>query len=116
MSKKSGTARGAISPETAPAGGWIADIPITGKALIKAGDNLFVAGSTVQYPADQFEKIEAGYEGRSGGTLWAASAKNGDTLAQYKLDSPPAWDGMAAADGKLIIALQDGTVHCFGGE
>ena len=57
------------SPETAPTGGWIADIPITGNALTKAGDTLFVAGSTVQYPAEDFKKIEAGYEGRSGGTL-----------------------------------------------
>ncbi len=116
VATKSGTARGAVKPETAPAGGWIADIPITGKALIKAGDNLFVAGSTVLYPADQFEKIEAGYEGRGGGTLWVASAKNGDKLAQYKLDAPPTWDGMAVADGKLIVALQDGTVQCFEGE
>jgi len=116
VSNKSGTARGAAIPETAPAEGWIADIPITGNALIKAGDTLFVAGSTVQYPAEEFEKIQAGYEGRSGGTLWAASARDGSKLAEYKLDAPPAWDGMAAADGRIIIALRDGTVHCFEGE
>ena len=116
VSKKSGTARGAVSPETAPPDGWIASIPITGKALIKAGDVLFVAGSKVQYSADQFEKIEAGYEGRSGGTLWAASAGDGKKLAEYKLDSPPAWDGMAAAGGQLFIALQDGTIRCFEGK
>jgi hypothetical protein len=52
----------------------------------------------------------------SSGTLWVASATNGEPLAEYKLDSPPAWDGMAAADGKLIIALQDGTIQCFEGE
>jgi hypothetical protein len=52
----------------------------------------------------------------SSGTLWVASATNGQKLAECRLDSPPAWDGMAEADGRLIIALQGGTILCFEGE
>ena len=32
-----------------------------------------------------------------GGLLWAVSPKDGSRLTDYKLDSPPVWDGMAAA-------------------
>ena len=34
-------------------------------------------------------------------------------LAEYKLDTPPVWDGMAIADGKLYIAGMDGSVVCM---
>ena len=48
-----------------------------------------------------------------GGILWAASAEDGQKLAEYKLDAPPSWDSLAAADEKLFLCTQDGYVHCF---
>jgi hypothetical protein len=33
---------------------------------------------------------------------------------QYTLDAPPAWDGLAAANGQLFMVTQDGKVICFG--
>ena len=48
------------------------------------------------------------------GILWAASASSGEKLAQYKLDAPPAWDGLAAANGMLFLAMADGRVLCMG--
>jgi hypothetical protein len=35
-------------------------------------------------------------------------------LAEYKLDVPPAWDGMAATQGTLYLTLSDGSVLCLG--
>jgi hypothetical protein len=49
-----------------------------------------------------------------GGVLWAASAANGEKLAQYPLEAPPAWDSLAAANGMLFISLADGRVKCMG--
>jgi len=45
--------------------------------------------------------------------LWAASKSTGEKLAEYKLDVPPAWDGLAAADGMLCLSLADGRILCM---
>ncbi|KPJ66000.1 MAG: hypothetical protein AMJ43_09430, partial [Coxiella sp. DG_40] len=92
---------------------WTSHIPLTGKAMVLAGDTLFVAGTPVEFPADDLAKA---YESRMGGVLWAASASSGEKIAEFKLDAPPAWDGIAVANGKLFISLQDGSVMCLGGK
>jgi len=90
---------------------WSSNVPLTGKAMALAGDVLFVAGTPVAFPTGDLAKA---YEGRMGGVLWAASAATGEKMAEYKLDAPPAWDGMAVAGGKLFLSLKDGSVICFG--
>ena len=45
--------------------------------------------------------------------LYAASASDGWKLAEYKLDSLPVRDGMAAANGRLYLATKNGKVLCF---
>ena len=44
----------------------------------------------------------------------AVSAAKGDTLAEYKLDKLPVWDGVSAAYGRLFVVTQDGSVACWG--
>ncbi len=83
---------------------------MTGKAMASGGDVLFVAGTPVAFPEDDLAK---GYEGRLGGILWAVSASTGEKLAEYKLDAAPLWDSIAVAQGRLYIATQDGSLHCF---
>jgi hypothetical protein len=100
----------------APSGGWLANTPMTGNAILKAGDVLFIAGSKVQHPVGQFDKIRAGYEGHFGNTLWVASAVDGKKRVEYELEAPPVWDGMAAVSGKLLVALRNGTLVCYGKE
>ncbi|MHC4740663.1 MAG: outer membrane protein assembly factor BamB family protein [Planctomycetota bacterium] len=92
---------------------WSSPIPLTGKAIALADDVLFVAGTPVAFPEDDLAKA---YEGRMGGILWAASASTGEKLAQYKLDAPPAWDSIAAANDRLFLSLADGRVVCLGSE
>jgi hypothetical protein len=92
---------------------WTVKIPITGKAMTLAGDTVFVAGAPLVFALDD---LGATYAGRKGGILWAASAADGSKLAQYTLDVLPAWDGMAAAYGKLFIVNQDGSIDCWGAE
>jgi outer membrane protein assembly factor BamB len=90
---------------------WSSSIPLTGKAMALADDVVFVAGTPVVFPKNDLAKA---YEGRMGGVLWAASASTGEKLAQYKLDAPPTWDSLAAANGHLFITLADGRVVCMG--
>jgi len=92
---------------------WSCGIPLTGNAMVLADDVLFVAGTPVEFPEDDLAKA---YEGRMGGILWAVSSKDGKKLAEYKLDAPPAWDSMAAANGRLFMSLKDGTVVCYEGK
>ena len=90
---------------------WSSHIPLTGKAMALAGNTVFVAGTPTAFPADDLAKA---YEGRMGGVLWAAAATTGEKLAEYKLDSPPVWDSLAAANGCVFVSLQDGRVVCLG--
>ena len=57
---------------------------------------------------------EAALEGRNGGTLLAIGDADGMTLADYDLESPPIFDGMVAADGRLYVAAMNGSVVCLG--
>jgi len=59
-----------------------------------------------------------------GGLLWVMSARNGEKLAEYKLEAVfgelsravLVWDGMAAANGRLYLATLDGKIICFAGK
>jgi hypothetical protein len=42
------------------------------------------------------------------------SASDGKLLAEYKLESAPVWDGMAASDGRLYISTRKGRLLCMG--
>ena len=44
----------------------------------------------------------------------AVSAADGSKRAEYKLEKLPAWDGIAAAYGRLFIVNQDGSIECWG--
>ena len=89
---------------------WEQHIGIRVTAMVRAADTLFVAGSPdVVDPKDP----HGAWEGRKGGLLAAFAAGDGKKLAQYKLPSPPVWDGMAAAGGCLYISLRDGTIVCL---
>jgi len=93
---------------------WASDIPVTGRAIVLAGGTVFVAGEPMHFPSDHaVEKYEAAYAGKLGGVVWAASTRDGSKRAAWKLPAPPAWDGMAAADGALFICLANGAVQCW---
>jgi hypothetical protein len=58
-------------------------------------------------------KQEAALAGQSGAMLRAVSAQSGETLSEYTLDSPPVFDGMAAANGCLFLSTVGGKVFCL---
>jgi hypothetical protein len=72
---------------------WSAILPMRPRALLRAGDAVFVAGT-----ADQ-QAI-----------LYAYSIESGERLGELPLDASPVWDGMAATGGRLYASLEDGSV------
>ena len=89
---------------------WTLWLPVRIRAMVKAGDTLFVAG-----PPDELDAGDpyASFEGRKGARLVAVSAKDGKQLAERELDVPPVFDGLIAVNGRLLIALEDGSLACF---
>jgi hypothetical protein len=55
----------------------------------------------------------AAFQGRMGGKLAAVSAADGRQLGACDLSSPPVFDGMAAAGGRLYLSLMDGSILCL---
>jgi len=108
---------------------WTQDLPLLPRAMVLAGETLFLAG-----PADTIDEEQAFraiadpkvsedlaeqatiFEGNQGAVLRAVSVTGGDTLAEYPLEASPVFDGMAAAAGRLYITTTDGKVVCLGGK
>jgi hypothetical protein len=89
---------------------WSKHIPLRALAMVLAGDKLFMAGPPDVMPEDD---PYASFEGRLGTRLWVVSAKNGERLAEYPLKGLPAFDGMAAAHGRLYVSMKNGTLLCM---
>ncbi len=103
---------------------WTKPVAIQVRAMVLADKVIFVAGP----PADAGNG-PAGRDENQGGSpfrdrlrngspalLMAISASDGTELAQYRLDSSPVFDGMAAAYGRLYISMEDGSLLCLAGE
>ena len=77
-----------------------------------ADRHIYLAG-----PPDTVDAADplAAWENRKGGLLAVFSKADGKKLAQHKLDAAPVYDGLAAARGRLFLALKDGTVVCLSG-
>jgi len=92
---------------------WAVWVPVRARAMVKAGDTLFLAGEPDVLDA---KDPYAAFEGRKGAELVALSAGNGKQLARRALDTPPVFDGMIAVPGRLLIALADGSLVCLAGQ
>ena len=109
---------------------WSQTIPLHARAMVLADRTVFVAGppdETDEASPQTFmlrspladglgERALAAWEGKNGALLWAVSTADGKKLSGFQLESPPVWDGMAAAAGRLYVATTDGKVLCFGGD
>jgi len=107
---------------------WTQDVPLLVRAMIKAGDTLFICGpADIIDEQETFEKLKRGdqsvqkvlaeqdalLDGADGSVLRAISAKTGQTLSELKLDALPVWDSLAAAKGRLYLSTKDGKVRCL---
>ena len=90
---------------------WAEWLPVRIRAMVKAGDTLFVAG-----PPDVLDEKDpfASFEDRAGARLVAIAASDGKKLSETELASSPVFDGIIAADGRLFASLRDGSLVCLG--
>ncbi|MBM3498236.1 MAG: hypothetical protein FJX74_06150, partial [Armatimonadetes bacterium] len=88
---------------------WAQDVPLLVRAMVRAGGSLFVAG-----PSQKALRSQAIFDGAQGALLRAVSAATGETLREFRLDGLPVYDGIAAANGRLYLAVQDGRLLCAG--
>jgi len=100
--------------------------PLQARAMALAGKTLFVAGPPdvvdeedifsnpfdKQVLAKAKEQVAA-LQGSKGALLHVVSATDGRKLNELALDGCPVFDGMAAAERKLFLALKDGSVICL---
>ncbi len=87
---------------------WSVTVPLQVRGMIQAGDVLFVAGA----PAEGGERSGTPRDSDKG-LLMAVSTSDGSVLGDVPLDSPPVFDGMAAAGGELYLSLENGSVTCL---
>jgi hypothetical protein len=108
---------------------WNQHSPVFARAMCMAKDTIFVSGPPdmidEEYAFERMSKKDpAVYKelaeqddalaGKSGGSLLAMNTAKGEFGSEVKLESPPVWDGMAVAQGRLYVASVDGKVRCFG--
>lgn len=89
---------------------WKKFIPIRVRAMLLAGNRLVVAG-----PPDKIISSDplATFEGKSGAELQLFSAGQGKLISSMKLESPPVFDGISAAGGRIYMATENGKLICM---
>jgi len=101
---------------------WSQKHPLIVRAMVLAGEKLVVAGVGDVAKKDKtgrsFTNPDAGLAalaGERGGRLAIVSADDGTIAREIRLPSPPVFDGLIAADGKVLISLRNGSLTCLTG-
>jgi len=91
---------------------WFDWVPIRIRAMVEAGEAVFVAGAPDLVPEDD---RMAALDGRRGAVLRAVSAADGTVLSESVLSAPPVFDGLIAAAGSLFVCTEDNRITCLMG-
>lgn len=95
---------------TIPKPVWETDLDMHPLALLKAGPHLYVGGVALDDYSGRKDDLAD-----KAGILDIYIAATGRRLARYPLASPPVFDGLAVAGGRLYLSLENGNVVCFRG-
>ncbi len=93
-------AREVFRSGTSPWSNTVTDTVALMKAVLWAGDRVYVAAHVD--PSSQ-----------TSGELWIFSAVDGSPEGTVSLGAAPAFDGLAAADNRLYVSTQDGRIMCL---
>lgn len=105
------------------------DPGLLARAMVSAGENLFIAGPKDIMDEQDFYYSNATqgfmlnrsalkeqsslWDGKGGALLHIVRKSDGATIAQHQLEALPVFDGMIAAQGQLLISLTDGRLICI---
>jgi hypothetical protein len=105
---------------------WTKEVSLFARAMVLADEALFIAGPPDLMDEEQaFRRIDdpavradleaqaVSFAGQKGALLMAVSADDGEEMGRWELSSPPVFDGMAVAGGRLYMTTMDGQVRCF---
>lgn len=106
---------------------WETEVPLLATSLATSKDAIYLAGPPNMFQAKgasgetalhliDTKAALAAWEGKKGGILYGASTKDGKKIVQIDLPAPTVFDGMAAANGSLYLALKNGEILCVKGE
>lgn len=92
---------------------WTQRLDILARAMVLTPDLWFMAG-----PPDFFKTDDpvGTLQGTRGGSLLVLGKADGKQRHRVALESPPVWDGMAAAYGRLYLTCMNGNVICYAGQ
>jgi hypothetical protein len=90
---------------------WSHQVPLLVRSMVLTDDKLFLAGP----PEDALTSMTM-FSGKEGARFTIVATSDGRPLREYRLDTPPVYDGMAAARGKVFLSLEDGRLLCLGPE
>ena len=91
---------------------WMENVPVRIRAMVGTAGALYTAG-----PPDLCDPDDplAALEGRAGAVLSAFDPADGSKRFECKLDTPPIFDGISAANGKLFVSFENGQIECWAG-
>lgn len=129
--------KGASSGTATKAGGsfvkhtWDRFVPIVARSMALAGKTVLVSGPPDMIDEEYaFERLAAkdpaileelkeqgeALEGKRGAKMWAVNIETGEQSAGLELTTPPVWDGITVAQGRVYVSTVDGKLQCFGKE
>jgi outer membrane protein assembly factor BamB len=127
--KGGGKAGGGNAPGSFVKHTWDRFVPIVARSMALAGKTILVSGPpdtideeyaferlAAKDPAilKELEEQNEALEGRRGAKMWAVSTETGEQSTGLDLTSPPVWDGITVAQGRVYISTVDGKLQCFG--
>ena len=108
---KSGKPRRRAKGKAGPSIKWDGRTSLRAQAMVVTDQHLYLAGAPDM--VDENDPYGA-FENRKGGVLEVCSKEDGKRLCGYPLKSLPVYDGMAAANGRIYLSLEDGHLVCYG--
>jgi len=99
---------------------WSKKIDMIARAMIQTPGQMVLAGipdlakrNSNELAFDNADEVQAAYSGSKGGIIRFVNTTDGTQTGEIKLGTRPVFDGLAAAHGKLFIALKDGRLQCL---
>ncbi|MBD3267100.1 PQQ-binding-like beta-propeller repeat protein [bacterium] len=98
---------------------WSRRVPVLGLAMVLDPETLWLAGplnplDTIPYDPTGADKLADALATPTDGQLLAVDPNNGEIIDEFDLTHAPVFDGMAAADHRLYLVNQEGSVVCLG--